>query len=91
MTIQKLSFIFYLVTAILISLLTLFMGLRYSEQQELEHFQEKRHASFLAAELRQSSDDLTRMAAYMSTPAIPSLNACIGRYLRSATARRNGR
>jgi two-component system, sensor histidine kinase and response regulator len=69
MTIQKLSFIFYLVTAILISLLTLFMGLRYFEQQELEHFQEKRHASFLAAdELRQSSDDLTRMArAYVDT------------------------
>jgi PAS domain S-box-containing protein len=63
MTIQKLSFIFYLVTAILISLLTLFIGLRFFEQRELKQLQEARYASFLAAdELRQSSDDLTRMA-----------------------------
>lgn len=69
MTIQKLSFIFYLVTAILISLLTLFIGLRFFEQRELKHFQEARYASFLAAdELRQSSDDLTRMArAYVDS------------------------
>ncbi|SEK88467.1 response regulator [Nitrosovibrio tenuis] len=69
MTIQKLSFIFYLVTAILISLLTLFIGLRFFEQRELEHFRETRYESFLAAdELRQSSDDLTRMArAYVDT------------------------
>jgi PAS domain S-box-containing protein len=69
MTIQKLSFIFYLVTAILISLLALFIGLRFFEQRELEYFREMRYASFLAVdELRQSSDDLTRMArAYIDT------------------------
>ncbi len=69
MTIWKLSHIFYLVTAIMISLLTLFVGLRFFEQGKLNHFQEVRYASFLAAdELRQSSDDLTRMAcAYVDT------------------------
>ncbi|MBA4143265.1 MAG: response regulator [Nitrosospira sp.] len=69
MTIWKLSRIFYLVTAVLISLLTLFVGLRYLEQAKLNHFQEARHASFLTAnKLRQSSDDLTRMArSYVDT------------------------
>src|SRR4029078_3551229 len=63
MTIQKLSFIFYLVTPILISLLIFFLGLRFFEQRELDHLQEVRYASLLVAdELRQSSDDLTRIA-----------------------------
>jgi two-component system, sensor histidine kinase and response regulator len=68
-TIQKLSFIFYLVTAVLISLLILFLGLRFFEQRELDHLQEVRYASLLVAdELRQSSDDLTRIArAYVDT------------------------
>ena len=38
MTIQKLSLIFYLVTGILISLLTLFIGLRLFEQREHKTF-----------------------------------------------------
>ncbi|MBA2660579.1 MAG: response regulator [Nitrosospira sp.] len=69
MTIWKLSHIFYLVTAILIALLTLFVGLRFFEQKKLDHFWEVRYASFLAADkLRQSSDDLTRMArTYVDT------------------------
>ncbi|MEO7320940.1 MAG: response regulator, partial [Nitrosospira sp.] len=69
MTIWKLSLIFYLVTAILIALLTLFVGLRFFEQKKLDHFQEVRYASFLTADkLRQSSDDLTRMArTYVDT------------------------
>ncbi len=63
MTIRKLSTIFYLVTAILISLLALFVGLRFFEQRELTHLQKVRYESFLAADkLRQSFDDLTRMA-----------------------------
>ena len=41
MTIQKLSFIFYLVTGILISLLTLFIVLRFFEQRELERFRRR--------------------------------------------------
>jgi PAS domain S-box-containing protein len=68
-TIWKLSKLFYLVTASLISLLALFVGLRYLEQRELNHAQDIRYHSFLVAdELRQSSDDLTRMArAYVDT------------------------
>lgn len=69
MTIRKLSYIFYLVTGALISLLTLFIVLRFFEQQELNHARNIRYTSFLVAdELRQSSDDLTRMArAYVDT------------------------
>jgi two-component system sensor histidine kinase/response regulator len=69
MTIRKLSRTFYLVTAILISLLTLFVGLRFFEQRELNHLEDVRYASFLSADkLRQSSDDLTRMArTYVDT------------------------
>ncbi|HVW64287.1 MAG TPA: response regulator [Nitrosospira sp.] len=69
MTIWKLSNIFYLVTGVLISLLTLFIVLRYLEQKELNHAHDIRYRSFLVAdELRQSSDDLTRMArAYVDT------------------------
>ena len=69
MTIRKLSHIFYFVTAILIALLTLSVGLRFFEQEKLNHFQEVRYESFLVADkLRQSSDDLTRMArTYVDT------------------------
>lgn len=69
MTIWKLSHIFYLVTAILISLLILFIVLRFFEQRELEHIQDIRYTSFLVAdELRQSDDELTRMGrAYVAT------------------------
>jgi PAS domain S-box-containing protein len=69
MTIQKLSSIFYFVTGVLISLLTLFVVLRVLEIRNLENALNIRSASFLAAgELRQSSDDLTRMArAYVVT------------------------
>lgn len=69
MIIWKLSKLFYLVTASLIFLLTLCIGLRYVEQKELNRAQDIRYRSFLIAnELRQSSDDLTRMArAYVDT------------------------
>jgi PAS domain S-box-containing protein len=69
MTIWKLSKLFYLVTASLIFLLALCVGLRYVEQRELNRAQDIRYRSFLIAdELRQSSDDLTRMArAYVDT------------------------
>ena len=63
MTIRKSSHIFYLITGVLILLLIMFVTLRFFEQRELRHAQQARHTSFLAAdELRQSSDDLTRMA-----------------------------
>jgi PAS domain S-box-containing protein len=69
MTIWKLSKLFYLITASLMFLLTLCIGLRYAEQRELNRAQDIRYRSFLVAdELRQSSDDLTRMArAYVDT------------------------
>lgn len=69
MTIWKLSNTFYLVTGVLISLLALFIVLRYLEQKQLNHVHDIRYRSFLVAdELRQSSDDLTRMArAYVDT------------------------
>ena len=69
MTIRKLSYIFYLTTGVLIALLTLFVVLRFFESRKLDDALNVRHASFLAAdELRQSSDDLTRMArAYVVT------------------------
>jgi PAS domain S-box-containing protein len=69
MTIWKLSKLFYLVTTSLIFLLALCIGLRYAEQRELNRAQDIRYRSFLIAdELRQSSDDLTRMArAYVDT------------------------
>ena len=63
------SYIFYLVIGVLISLLTLFIALRFLELGKLNDAENVRYASFLAAdELRQSSDDLTRMArAYVAT------------------------
>lgn len=63
MTIRKLSYIFYLATGALISLLTFLIALRFFEQRELSHAQDTRYASLLVVDqLRQSSDDLTRMA-----------------------------
>ena len=63
MTIRKSSHIFYLITGALILLLVMFVTLRFFEQRELRYAQQARHNSFLVAdELRQSSDDLTRMA-----------------------------
>ncbi|BCT68859.1 response regulator [Nitrosospira sp. NRS527] len=69
MTIRKMSYIFYFVTGVLISLLTLFMALRFLEHRKLDDALNVRYASFLAAdELRRSSDDLTSMArAYVAT------------------------
>jgi PAS domain S-box-containing protein len=69
MTIRKLSHIFYLVTGALIFLLILFTILRFFEQRELNSAQNIRRASLsVADELRQSSDDLTRMIrAYVDT------------------------
>ena len=69
MTIRTSSRIFYLTTGVLILLLTLFITLRFFAQRELDHTQHVRYTSFVAAdELRQSSDDLTRMArAYAVT------------------------
>lgn len=63
MTIRKLSYIFFFTTGMLISLLTLFSVLRVLEIRNLNNALNNRHVSFLAAdELRQSSDELTRMA-----------------------------
>ncbi|MCC2682272.1 MAG: multi-sensor hybrid histidine kinase [Nitrosospira multiformis] len=69
MTIRKMSYIFYLVTGVLISLLTLFVALRFFELRKLNDAENVRYAAFLAVdELRQSSDDLTRTArAYVAT------------------------
>lgn len=69
MTIWKLSHIFYFVTCGLISLLILFIVLRFFEQGELTRLQEIRYTSFLVADkLRQSSDDMTLMAnTYVDT------------------------
>lgn len=69
MTIRTSSHIFYLTTGVLILLLTLSITLRFFAQRELDHTQHVRYTSFVAAdELRQSSDDLTRLArAYAVT------------------------
>lgn len=69
MTIHRMSHIFYLVTGVLVFLLTLFVALRFLELRKLNDAENVRYASFLAVdELRQSSDDLTRMArAYVAT------------------------
>lgn len=69
MTIRKMSYIFYLVTGVLISLLTLLIALRFLEHRKLDDALNIRYASFLVAdELRRSSDDLTHMArAYVAT------------------------
>ena len=63
MTIRKLSHIFYLVTGLLILLLTLFVTLRFYEQRKLTHAQNASYASSRVADgLRRSSDNLTRLA-----------------------------
>ena len=69
MTIRKMSYIFYLVTGVLISLLTLLLCFVSSSSRKLDDALNVRYASFLVAdELRQSSDDLTHMArAYVAT------------------------
>jgi len=69
MTIHGLSRIFYITTGALIALLVLFLILRQIEQSQLSEAQNVRQMSFLVAdELRQSSDDLTRMVrAYVDT------------------------
>ncbi|ARO87912.1 hybrid sensor histidine kinase/response regulator [Nitrosospira lacus] len=69
MTIRKLSYMFYLVTGVLLSLLMFFIVFRFFGQQELDQVQSARYTSFVIAdELRQSSDDMTRMVrAYVDT------------------------
>ncbi|MBA4143663.1 MAG: response regulator [Nitrosospira sp.] len=69
MTIRKSSHIFYLVTGLLILLLITFVILRFFEQEKLTQAQDRRYASSLIVdELRQSSDDLTRLArSFIST------------------------
>jgi hypothetical protein len=63
MSIYRLSRIFYLASGVLLSLLAVFAVLRFRGQRELTRTQDIRYASYLLAdELRQSSDDLTRMA-----------------------------
>ncbi|MEX0829634.1 MAG: PAS domain S-box protein [Nitrospirales bacterium] len=63
MSIRKLSGIFYIVNAVLLSLLAVLAVLLFLGQRELEHTHAARHDSYLLADqLRQSSDDLTRMA-----------------------------
>ena len=63
MSIRMLSRIFYLASGVLLSLLAVFAVLLFRGQRELERTQDVRYASYLLAdELRQSSDDLTRMA-----------------------------
>ena len=72
MTIRKLSHIFYLVTGLLILLLTLFVTLRFYEQRKLTHAQNASHASSRVADgLRQSSDNLTRLARSFATTGNP--------------------
>ncbi len=72
MTIRKLSHIFYLVTGLLILLLTLFVTLRFYEQRKLMHAQNASHASSRVADgLRQSSDNLTRLARSFATTGNP--------------------
>ena len=63
MSIHRLSSLFYLASSVLLALLAVFAVLLFSGQRELERTQDVRYASYLLAdELRQSSDDLTRMA-----------------------------
>src|SRR5688500_8339311 len=69
MTIRKANLVFYLITLVLIALLTVFIALRFFEQQKLGNAYQLRYKSYLLAdEFRQSSDDLTRMArSYVAT------------------------
>ncbi len=63
MPIRKLSRVFYPAAGVLLSLLVVFGVLLYRGQRALVRAHEARYASYLLAdELRQSSDDMTRMA-----------------------------
>ncbi|MFN2456231.1 MAG: hypothetical protein ABR577_18675 [Pyrinomonadaceae bacterium] len=63
LSIRTLNHIFYLTSGVLVSLLALFSVLLFLGQRELERTYTRRDDSYLLAnELRQSSDDLTRMA-----------------------------
>lgn len=62
MSIRTLNRIFYVTNGALVSLLAVFAVLLFLGQRELEHRQQVRYGSYLLAdELRQSSDDLTRL------------------------------
>lgn len=87
MTIRKASLVFYLTTVMLIALLTLFIALRFFEQQKLGNALQMRYASYLLAdEFRQSSDDLTRMARSYAVTGDPRFR----RMYMSIIAIRNG-
>ncbi len=63
MTIRRSSSVFFVTTGGLFSLLALFAMLLFFGQRDLKRAQDVRYRSYLLAdELRQSSDDLTRMA-----------------------------
>jgi two-component system sensor histidine kinase/response regulator len=63
MSIPTLNRIFYVTTGVLVSLLAVFAALLFFGQRQLTRTTSLRYASYLLAdELRQSSDDLTRMA-----------------------------
>jgi signal transduction histidine kinase/CheY-like chemotaxis protein len=63
MSIHSLNRIFYVITGVLVSLLTVFAVLLFFGQRQLNRTTSVRYKSYLLAdELRQSSDDLTRMA-----------------------------
>src|SRR6185295_17263777 len=69
MSIQALNRILYVTIGVLVSLLTAFAVLLFFGQRDLKLATSLRYASYLLAdELRQSSDDLTRMArTYVTT------------------------
>ena len=63
LSLRTLNHIFYITSGVLVSLLAVFCVLLFLGQRELERTHTLRDASYLLAdELRQSSDDLTRMA-----------------------------
>ncbi|MGI9069272.1 MAG: PAS domain S-box protein [Pyrinomonadaceae bacterium] len=63
LSLRTLNHIFYITSGVLVSLLAVFCVLLFLEQRDLERQHTIRDNSYLLAdELRQSSDDLTRMA-----------------------------
>ena len=63
MSIHRLNRVFYATTGALVSLLAVFSVLLFFGQQDVNVTTSRRYASYqVADELRQSSDDLTRMA-----------------------------
>jgi signal transduction histidine kinase/DNA-binding response OmpR family regulator len=63
MSIHKLNRLFFVTTGVMVALLAVFAVLLFFGQRELKRTTSRRYASYLLAdELRQSSDDLTRMA-----------------------------